>query len=286
LLCGNIVMTGRVYPSLEDESMRFSFLLHEPVMTLAELDHRMEIVASLGFRGIELTGFSPLGYAVGEVSRLAQKHHLPVVSLLSGWSYGHEGLCLSSPDSLVRERAVARLGDYIGQAAALQAVLMVGLMQGLRSDEPDESVANGRIVHGLRQVAQLALDRRTTLVLEPVNHLQVGFNHTAGDAASLTERVGSPAVGYMLDSFHLNIEEQSVLGSIRAHGSRIRHFHLCETNGGPFGTGHLDFPSVLSALDESGYDRFVSVKVYRKLGWEEGARFSAAFLRACGAFWT
>ena len=158
-------------------------------------------------------------------------------------------------------------------------------MQGLRSDEADEAVANGRIVEGLRQVAEVARARRISVVLEPVNHLQVGFNHTADEAASLTERVGSPALGYMLDSFHLNIEEPSVLGSIRTHGSRIRHFHLCETNGATFGTGHLDFPAVLQALDQTGYDRFVSVKIYRRVDWEEAARSSAAFLRACGAFW-
>ena len=122
-------------------------------------------------------------------------------------------------------------------------------------------------------------------MLEPVSHLQVGFNHTADEAASLTECVGSPALGYMLDSFHLNIEERSVLDSIRTHGSRIRHFHLCETNGATFGTKPLEFPAVLSELERAGYDGFVSVKIYRRADWEHAARFSAAFIRACGEFW-
>ena len=51
---------------------------------------------------------------------------------------------------------------------------------------------------------------------------------------------------------------------------------------GLFGTGGLEFRRVLSALDESGYDRFVSIKVYRGCGWEEAARSSAAFLRGSG----
>ena len=62
------------------------------------------------------------------------------------WSYANEGLCLSSPDEKIRDAAVARLGDYIRQAAHLGAVLVVGLMQGLRSDEPDENIAHRRIV--------------------------------------------------------------------------------------------------------------------------------------------
>jgi len=83
----------------------------------------------------------------------------------------------------------------------------------------------------------------------------------------------------MLDTFHMNIEERAVIESIGLHAERARHVHLCETNGGPFGSGGLDFGGVLEALDEAEYDRYVSIKVYRKCGWEEAARSSAAFLR-------
>ena len=107
----------------------------------------------------------------------------------------------------------------------------------------------------------------------------MGFNHTAAEAAAMVDRVGSAGLSYMLDTIHLNIEERSILGTIRAHGQRIRHFHLCETNGGLFGTGNLDFPSVLRTLDETGYAHFASVKIYRGADWEEAARSAMAFLR-------
>jgi sugar phosphate isomerase/epimerase len=260
-----------------------SFLIYEPVADLGELDRRMGRIASLGYRGIELTASYPMPYPVDAVAALSAKHGLPVVSLLSGWSYAHEGLCLSSPRADVRQRAVGRLIEYAGLAAQLQAVLVVGLLQGLRSDEPDETAANRRIAACLRPVAEAAAQRGTVVVLEPVNHLQVGFNHTAAEAAAMVERVGSPGLGYMLDTIHLNIEERSVLETIRVHGRRVRHFHLCETNGGPFGTGNLDFRGVLQALDEVSYSHFVSVKIYRKADWDEAARTAMAFLREQGA---
>src|SRR5207302_2848808 len=127
----------------------------------------------------------------------------------------------------------------------------------------DEAEANRRIGDCLRAVADAAVQRGATVVLEPVNHLQVGFNHTAAEAATMVERVGSPGLSYMLDTIHLNIEERTVLETIRPHGRRIRHFHLCETNGGLFGTGNLDFPGVLKTLDEVDYSHFASVKIYR-----------------------
>jgi sugar phosphate isomerase/epimerase len=236
-------------------------------------------VAGLGYRGIELSACYPMPYPVEEVITLTRKHGLPVVSLLSGWSYANEGLCLASPNTDVRQKAVSRLIEYAGYAARLGAVLVVGLMQGLRTDEADETEANQRIAACLCPVAEAAAKQGSVVVLEPVNHLQVGFNHTAAEAAAMVDRVGSPGLGYMLDTIHLNIEERSVLETIHAHGRRIRHFHLCETNGGPFGTGNLDFPSVLRALDEAGYGHFASVKIYRKVEWEEAAHGTMTYLR-------
>jgi 5-keto-L-gluconate epimerase len=262
--------------------MRFSFLFYEPIEDLDELDRRMGLLAGLGFHGIELSAFYPLPYPVESVAKLAEKHKLPVVSMLSGWSYSNEGLCLSSPDARVRDRAVGRLIDYVGQAAALSSQIVVGLMQGLRSDEPDGSKANERIAEGLRRVCNVAEQQGVMLVIEPVNHLQVGFNHTIAEASAMAGRVGSPALEVMLDTLHMNIEETSVVEAIRLHAPRARHVHLCETNGGPFGTGGLDFRRVLSALVEAGYGRVVSIKVYRGCGWEEAARSSAAFLRGLG----
>ncbi len=262
--------------------MRFSFLFYEPIEDLDELDRRMGLLAGLGFGGVELSAFHPLPYSIESVAALVKVHRLPVVSMLSGWSYSGEGLCLSSPDPGVRYRAAGRLIDYVGQAASLGSLLVVGLMQGLRADEPDATKANDRIARGLLKVCQVAEKRGVTLVIEPVNHLQVGFNHTVAEAIALADRVGSPALGVMLDTFHMNIEEHSVVEAIRLHASRARHVHLCETNGGPFGTGGLDFRGVLSALDEAGYDRVVSTKVYRGCGWEEAARSSASFLRGLG----
>jgi 5-keto-L-gluconate epimerase len=266
--------------------VKLSFILCQTVPDLTELDRRMGLIASFGYQGIELTASHPFPYTIEEVIALTRKHRLQVVSLLSGWSYANEQLCLSSPRADIRQRAVDRLVEYAGHAAQLGAVLVVGLMQGLSSDEPDELEANRRIASCLQAVARAAVAHDTTIVLEPVNHLQVGFNQTAMEAAAMVERVGSPGLSYMLDTIHMNIEERSIVETIRAHGRRIRHFHLCETNGGPFGTGNLDFSSVFKTLEEIGYAHSVSVKIYRKADWAEAARGAITFLRGkcCWAF--
>jgi len=260
------------------DPMRFSFLFPEPIKRLDELEHRMAVLSALGYQGIELSTFHPVDYPDEEIAELSRRYRLPIVSVLSGWSYSSEGLSLCHPDPVLRGRAVCRLNDYVSQAANLGALLVVGLMQGLRSDEPNPATASDRIAEGLSRVARNAESRGVSVVIEPVNHLQAGFIHNAAEAVALVERIDSPALGYMLDTFHLNIEESAPLETVKTHGGRVRHFHLCETNGGLFGTGHLDFSAVLSALDQARYGGFVSVKVYRDAGWEEAARSSAQYL--------
>ena len=259
--------------------MKFSYLVYEPVPDLPELVARMKRVSELGYDGIELVATHPLGYPIQELVAAVERTRLPVVSLLSGWSYSNEGLCLSSPDATVRNRATARLIEYVELAARLGSLVVVGLMQGLRTDEPDPVKANERIAAALSRVARAAELQRVPIIIEPVNHLQVGFNHTAAEVAELIHRIGSPAVTLMLDTIHMNIEERSMLDTIRNYGKRIGHFHLCESNGGPFGSGNLDFDSVLAALDEVGYDKYVSVKIYRNASWENASRSAIEFLR-------
>jgi sugar phosphate isomerase/epimerase len=262
--------------------MNITFLLHDPVPDLGSLTRIMERVAQLGYHGIELSACHPLPYPIEAVVALSERLSLPVVSLLSGWSYGHEGLCLSRPDADVRRRAVERLGEYASLAARLKAIVVMGMMQGLRSDEPDEAIANERIAGCLRAAGAAALERGTQIVIEPVNHQQVGFNNTASEVATMVARVESPGVGYMLDTIHMNVEERSIVDAIRTHGSRIRHFHLCESNGGPYGSGNLDFATVLRTLKQTGYRHAVSVKIYRKAGWDEAATQAAEFLGRLG----
>ena len=259
--------------------MKFSYIVCEPVPDLETLEVRIQRVAELGYDGIELVATHPLGYSIEALVVAAQRARLPVVSLLSGWSYSNEGLCLSSPDRAIRGRAVERLIEYVELAARLGSVVVVGLMQGLRTDEPDPATANERIAAALIVVSRVAENRRVPIILEPVNHLQVGFNNTAADVAELVDRVGSPALNLMLDTIHMNIEERSMLVTIRRYGKRIGHFHLCESNGGPFGSGNLDFRAVLTALDAVGYDKYVSVKIYRDASWEASAQSAIAFLR-------
>jgi sugar phosphate isomerase/epimerase len=234
-----------------------------------------------GYDGVELNLTEPFGIEPAELDRMIREVELAIPSFLTGEAYA-DGLCLSAADASVRQRTVERLIGYVSIAARFNAVLVVGLLQGLRRDEPEPNIANRRIAEGLKQFAEAAGAKGVDLVIEPVNHLQVGFNNTVAEVRSLIAAIGSPAVRPMVDTIHLNIEERSLIQPILDCGPALRHVHLCESNGGAFGTGHIDFTAVGRALNQIGYAGFASVKVYRQSDLETAARESIDYLRRVG----
>jgi sugar phosphate isomerase/epimerase len=247
----------------------------------AQLKRLLTHLKACGYEGVELNIIEPFGIEVQVLEEMLGEIGLAIPSFLTGEAYA-DGLCLSSPDPSVRKRTVERLVRYVDIAARFHALLVVGLLQGQRRDEPQTDVANARIVEGLKVVAEAAGAKGVDVVIEPVNHLQVGFNHTVAEVRSLIAAIGSPAVRTMVDTIHLNIEERSLTQPILECGAALRHVHLCESNGGAFGTGHVDFAAVGRALKQIGYTGFGSVKVYRHADLERAARESIDSLRQIG----
>jgi len=243
-----------------------------------DLQSVLHHIKSLGYGGVELNLTRNVAFEMEALARFVESIQLPVVSFLTGANYFGEGLCLSSPDVGVRDRAVQLLNEFAVAAVRFGALLVIGQMQGFLSDEPDPSKGEARIESCLKQVVEATEKHATTIAFEPVNHLQVGFNNTLEAVMALARRIDSPHFKPMLDSFHMNIEEVSLVEPIYRAGRDLAHFHLCESNGGLLGSGHLDFAEVSAALEQIEYRGFVSVKVYRH-PWKLGAETSIRYLQ-------
>lgn len=260
---------------------RFSYMMIDELpVGDTELLELFTYVKTCAYEGIELNLTPDVLSNLDNIAAAAGAAGLVIPSFLTGAAYS-DGLCLSSPDPDIRGRTVELLAGYVKIAQRFDAILVFGLLQGLRSDEPDVDVANERIVSGLRHVGGVAQDCGVDIVVEPVNHLQVGFNNSVAEVLELIANIGSPALRPMVDTIHMNIEDRSVTKPILDCGSALRHVHLCESNGAMLGSGHIDFGSVLNALDQIGYEDFASVKIYRKAELCDGISGGMAHLMDC-----
>ena len=100
-----------------------------------------------------------------------------------------------------------------------------------------------------------------SLSLECWNRYETYFLNRLEQAASLWQEAGLSNGGIQGDTFHMNLEEESIDGAFRAYGHLLQHVHLADSNRAAPGSGHLDFVPILRALVEAGYDKYLSFEL-------------------------
>ena len=204
----------------------------------------------------------------------------------------------AAEDPALRENAFEYTRRLVELAAAVGSPHVCGPMYSAvgkaRGDDP--AAEWRRSVDGLKRAAEAAEAHGVRLAVEPLNRYETDLVNTTEQGLALCAEIGSPAVGLLLDTYHLNIEEKSPADAIRLAGDRLFHFHACENDRGTPGTGHIEWAEVARALRDAGYEGQVviesftpqvqaiarAVSLWRPLDAEGDAlaRAGLAFLRA------
>ncbi|WP_306225778.1 sugar phosphate isomerase/epimerase family protein [Bosea beijingensis] len=181
---------------------------------------------------------------------------------------------LASLDPAAHQAGIAYLEQCVDIAAALGAGIVGGPLYGAplvfagRAPHPVEPAERRRrvdaVVRGLTQAAKRATDKGVVLGVEPLNRFETDMCNTCRHALDYVEAVASPAVGVMLDTFHMNMEEFDLATSIRLAGSKLVHFQANENNRGFVGSGHIDWPAIARALAASGYQGPIVLEPFRR----------------------
>lgn len=119
-----------------------------------------------------------------------------------------------------------------------------------------------KVVERLRPVAEVAGERGVRLAIEPLNRFETSFLNTTEQALAVVERLGPPACGLLLDTFHMGIEEKDLAAAIRLAGNHLAHFHACGSDRGSPGADHLDWPAIADALEAIGYDGAICIESF------------------------
>lgn len=79
----------------------------------------------------------------------------------------------------------------------------------------------------------------------------------------------------MLDTFHMNIEEDSITDAIRKSGALLGHFHAGEANRRcPGPGGRFDWAEIGKALKQISYDGYVVMEPFVTMGGQVGRDIS------------
>jgi D-psicose/D-tagatose/L-ribulose 3-epimerase len=171
---------------------------------------------------------------------------------------------ISSTDSEVRERGVKRHLTALALARDMGANRMGGVLYsafGKASRAPTEDNLKAA-AEGLHRVAEEAQKNRMVLTLEVVNRYESNLVNTAADAVRLLKMIGVDNVKIHLDTFHMNIEEDSMMGALETALPYLGYFEIDQNHRGLLSRGTIDFSSPLQRLKAAGYDQLVGVEAF------------------------
>jgi D-psicose/D-tagatose/L-ribulose 3-epimerase len=128
---------------------------------------------------------------------------------------------------------------------------------------PDERKAYlGRLVEGLKPVAAYASEKGVRIAIEPLNRFETSILNTFDQTLDILTRLDSPACGVLADTFHMNIEEKSIVDAVHAAAGRLMHVQACGNDRGTPGADHVDWAGFINALTDIGYNGAVCIESF------------------------
>ena len=185
------------------------------------------------------------------------------ISLVSSHGFA-QGPC----DPKFRDVVIEKLNEAIDVAVAVGSKRVI-TFTGMRFEGMDRDKGAQDCIDVWKKVLPNAEKKGITLCLEHLNsrdntHPMKGHPGYFGDdvdfCVSLIRKVGSPNLKLLFDIYHVSIMNGDVIRRIRLYKDDIAHYH---TAGNP-GRGEIDdtqeinYPAVMKAIVETGYQGFVA----------------------------
>ncbi len=219
-------------------------------------------VADMGFGAIELPLEDPSHWDPGRSRAVVDERGLaPVViaAMGPGRSLVSQAGDVSATQAYLRAcmKAAATVGSRV---VAGPIYTPTGTTWRMTNDERLSVVEELRA--NLSPLVAEATDLGITLCVEPLNRYETSLINTVEQALEALEPLLGPGLGLALDTYHLNIEEKHPADAIRLAGAAIGHVQVCGSDRGAVGDDHTDWPSLLNALDDAGYEGILGVESF------------------------
>jgi sugar phosphate isomerase/epimerase len=239
--------------------MSFGFSYNAIAYHGEDLAVSIDRLARYGYDGIELVG-EPADHDVPRVKRLCAQAGLSVSSICSIYTPERD---LVHPDAAVRQAAVEYVIEVARFASELDCLTVIVHPTACMKTSAlaDRAQERAWAVEGIRQAGEEAEKLGVSLSLECWNRYETYFLNRLEQALDLWEATGLSNGGVQGDTFHMNLEEESIPAAFRQAGPHLQHVHLADSNRAAPGAGHLDFGPILQALMDVEYGGWLTFEL-------------------------
>ncbi len=180
---------------------------------------------------------------------------------------------VASKDPAVREAGIKFLSDIMTAMDKIDSRTLVGVMYTYwpsAFDDLDKQGMWDRGVQSVKKLGKVAEDYGIEFCLEVVNRFETTVLNTSEEGVQFCNDVGASSVKLILDTFHMNIEEDNIPDAIRTAGDLLGHLHVGEGNRKLPGQGSLPWKEIGKALRDIGFDKGIVMEPFVKMGGKVG----------------
>lgn len=231
-------------------------------------------VKKLGFDVLEISCAMLKAISTQELMEMKKMAADAGITLTAGYGPGANENLASANEDIVKN-AVVFYTDILKKLEILDIHTLGG---GIYSYWPvdytkpiDKAGDWERSVKNVRTVGKIAGECGVDYCLEVLNRFEGYLLNTCAECKAFVEQVDVPAVKIMLDTFHMNIEEDSMVEAILLAGDRLGHFHVGENNRRLPGKGGMPWYEIGSALRAIGYDKNIVMEPFVRNGGGVGS---------------
>lgn len=233
----------------------------------------IEKVKSLGFDLLEVAALGLFNLNDDELTRLKDIAKAADIRLTAGIGIPKD-FDVSSEDPLIRKNGVSFMKKVLDKCHKAGIDRIGGTIYSYWPVDYSKPINKPAIrknsIESLRELAEYAEPLNITLLAETLNRFEQFLLNDTQEAIDYVKEVGKPNVKVMLDTFHMNIEEDSIPDAIRLAGNNLGHLHIGEGNRKVPGKGSLDWTGIGQALQDINYSDYVVMEPFVKMGGQVG----------------
>jgi hydroxypyruvate isomerase len=230
---------------------------------------RFQKAAAAGFRAVEFLFLHNVDESA--VRAELERHRLELVLFdpeAGDFPAGDRGY-LCHPGKT--EHLQKTIDDAIAAAGRL-GCRRLNVLCGNRVDGASDADLERTVVQNLKAAAPRARAAGITLLIEALNTVESPRYFLDGSRRGLrmVEAVGEPNVRFQYDCYHLQRMEGQLIDGLTRNLPAIGHVQIADVPGRHQpGTGEINYPNVLRALEQAGYDGYVGLEYRPSAGTED-----------------
>jgi len=233
-----------------------------PFVFWDDLPRAINKAKALGYDAVEVFAPDVQTLAASNLEKLLTGSNLELAAFGTGAGWVKHKLTLTSADSAIREKAHAFIRDFIDLAKLYSTSVIIGSMQGRFEGSITRDQALKWLGESLVELGQYAAKSGVGIVYEPLNRYETNLLNRLEEVVPFVRALQTPNIRILADLFHMNMEEANVPEAIRQTGALIGHIHFVDSNRRAAGMGHTDFVPIFKALNDIGYNGYISAEAF------------------------